>query len=208
MDVFVGQTRSRKLIARLMQLGFGECVGRREWPPRRRPAFQDNDAFRDWQQGRDFDNAAFLSTCALANADPVPPVFSACPDRVATGLASLAFSLRWLDMHASAFPALRWYLVVQDGMGVADVQPVMDRFTGIFVGGTLAWKIATGAMWCQLAHELGKRCHIGRVGTAKRVRWAMRIGVDSIDSSAPLWADANLARFVNALDARQQEFAL
>lgn len=205
MLVFVGQTRSRKLIARLTELGFGECTSRGEWPPRRYPSFQDNGAFPDWTRGRDFDNAAFLRDCESANAAAIPPVFTVCPDRVATGLDSLAFSLDWLDSYGSRFPALRWYLAVQDGMAVSDVRAVMDRFAGIFIGGSLPWKIATGAQWVTLAHELGKPCHIGRVGTAKRVRWAMRIGADSIDSSAPLWAEANLQRFIGALEARQGE---
>lgn len=199
MDVFVGQTRSASLIAELTALGFGECTQRGEWPPRRRPSFQDNAAFSDWTHGRDFDNAAFLSDCTLANVDPVPPVFSVCPDRVATGLDSLAFSLAWLDSHASAFPGLRWYLAVQDGMEASDVRAVMHRFAGIFVGGTLAWKVRTGAAWVHLAHELDKPCHIGRVGTPARVKWAKRIGADSIDSCLPLWSKQNLARFVKAL---------
>lgn len=206
MQVFIGQTRSRKLIAELTKLGFGECTNRGEWPPRRYPNFLDNGAFSDWTNGRRFDQGAFLSNCESANVADIPPVFVVCPDRVATGLDSLAFSLDWLDSHASKFPALSWYLAVQDGMEVADVRAVMHRFAGVFIGGSLPWKIATGAQWVSLVHdELGKRCHIGRVGTTKRVRWAMRIGADSIDSCTPLWAAANLQRFVNALEARQGE---
>lgn len=209
MRVYVGQTRSRKLIARLSALGFGECCNRGEYPPRRRPWFLDNGAFSDWQSGRAFDAAAFLCDCTSANADPLPPDFGVCPDLVASGLESLAFSLRWLDAHASAFPALRWRLAVQDGMTEADVHAVADRFTGIFVGGSLPWKIATGAAWVRFAHEIGVECHIGRVGTFDRVRWARRIGADSIDSCVPLWSEDNLQRFLRGLDEdpAQQELA-
>jgi len=47
--------------------------------------------------------------------------------------------------------------------------------------------------------------HIGRVGTAKRVRWARRIGASSIDSALPLWSADKLRTFVAALECRQME---
>lgn len=53
--------------------------------------------------------------------------------------------------------------------------------------------------WTDLAHELGLLCHVGRVGGAKRVRWAREIGADSIDSSLPLWSRENLRVFLAAL---------
>lgn len=69
----------------------------------------------------------------------------------------------------------------------------------VFVGGSLRWKVATGARWVQLAHAHGRRCHVGRVGTPRRAAWALRIGADSIDSCFPLWSRTNLAEFVAAL---------
>lgn len=213
MRVYVGQTRSRKLIARLKQLGFGECTNRGEYPPRRHPWFLDNGAFSDWTSGRDFNDAAFLCDWISALAGRVAPDFIVCPDRVATGLESLAFSLRWRALCEFVLLARRccgfrdarqtWYLAVQDGMTEGAVRDAFAGFGGIFVGGTVPWKVATGAAWVRFAHELGVRCHIGRVGTPTRVKWAIRIGADSIDSCTPLWADANLTRFVDALGNHQ-----
>lgn len=51
----------------------------------------------------------------------------------------------------------------------------------------------------RFANEAGLPCHIGRVGTAKRVRWAIEVGADSIDSSLPLFAARNLEPFLRAL---------
>lgn len=205
MQVFVGQTRSRKLIARLAETGFGEMTQPYEFPPRRSPWVLDNGAFGDWKAGRDFNSAAFLSACSSAAARPDPdrPAWCVCPDRVATGRESLAFSLNWLDEHGSAHPDLRWYLVTQDGMTDGDVRPVARRFAGLFVGGSLPWKLETGAAWASTAHSLGMPCHIGRVGTYRRVQWAQRIGADSIDSCLPLWAADKLDRFVAAVEQRQ-----
>jgi hypothetical protein len=42
------------------------------------------------------------------------------------------------------------------------------------------------------------------VGTPDRVRWARRIGADSIDSALPLWSSDNLARFLRALEPEPQ----
>lgn len=81
---------------------------------------------------------------------------------------------------------------------------VIDRalelgFSGIFVGGSLPWKLETGAQWVREAHARHLPCHIGRVGTAKRVRWAKASGADSIDSCLPLWSEENLIAFLRAL---------
>jgi hypothetical protein len=51
-------------------------------------------------------------------------------------------------------------------------------------------------------------CHVGRISTRRRVCWARRIGVDSIDSAGPLWSAANLRLFLGALEGRQVELAL
>lgn len=218
MDVYLGQTRSRSLIAELDALGFGECTQPREWPPRRHPWLLDNYAFSDWRSGRDFDGVAFLSALISAVAAGVLPDFIVCPDRVATGLESLAFSLRWRALCESVLrarryagrpvPRLRWYFVVQDGMTPADVAPIAPEFDGIFIGGSLPWKLATGRAWVAFAHNRGLPCHVGRAGTPKHVAWARRIGADSIDSCTPLWSADNLARFRRALDPNPAQAAM
>ena len=210
MRAFVGQTRSRSLIARLATIGIGEITQPREVPPRRCPWVLDNGAFSAWRSGRPFDDAAW--SCALTSAAAVAtaPAFAVCPDIVATGRASLAFSVRSLPHCASSLPGLPWYLSVQDGMTEAEVSAAVREhgFGGIFVGGSLPWKIATGAAWVALAHRLGLPSHIGRVGGPDRIRWARRIGADSIDSSLPLWSEENLCRFLRALDPNPPQGSL
>jgi hypothetical protein len=191
---FIGQTRSRKLIARLAALGLGEMTQADEYPPRRRPYILDNTAFKAWKAGRPLDAEAFRVALDACKVDP--PAFVVVPDRVAGGVESLRLSLSWVDECKAAGPA---YLVVQDGMHLRQVARVLHRFDGVFVGGTLGWKLKTSEAWVRLAHAQGKPCHIGRVGTPKRVRWAQRIGADSIDSSLPLWSEGQLTRFIGSL---------
>lgn len=196
MNVYLGQTRSAAWIRTLSSYGFGECVSRGEFPPRRTPWFMDNGAFGDWLAGRGFDVSAYERDLARLLASNLRPDFLVVPDLVARGKESLLFSLSWVERLCAIAPL---YFVVQDGMG-EEIVPDLKPFAGLFVGGSLPWKLKTGAQWVALAHELGLRCHIGRVGTEKRVRWARRIGADSIDSSLSLWAEANFRRFLRGFE--------
>lgn len=200
--IYIGQTRSRKLIIRLSEMGFGECTNRGELPPRRRPWFADNGAFKDWRSNAEFDAQKY--TADLARYEELDPAFIVAPDVVAGGMASAAFSLQWVKRMREACTALI-YLVVQNGMNHQRTARIAKHFDGIFVGGTLSWKIRSGEGWVRFAHERGLPCHIGRVGTPNRVRWARRIGADSIDSCLPLWSEDNLQRFLSAVFCRQAE---
>lgn len=199
--MFVGQTRSRKLVARLAELGIGEMTQPDEYPPRRRPYVLDNAAFKSFKAGRPLDEEAFRVALDACKQDP--PAFVVVPDKVAAGMESLEYSMGWVEecRERSGAPC---YLVVQDGMEKRDVEYALDNFDGLFVGGTLGWKIRTGEKWVTLAHDHGKPCHIGRVGTPRRVKWALRIGADSIDSSLPLWSEGQLGRFLVALSPAAQ----
>lgn len=146
-----------------------------------------------------------MRACEVVSALPSAPDFLVLPDIVGGGLASLELSLSWLPRLSGVAPP---YLAVQDGMPEEAVSRSCAGITGIFVGGTLQWKLRTAAAWVALAHRLEMRCHIGRVGTVDRLRWARRIGADSIDSSLPLWSRENMDRFLLGLsESPQVEFA-
>jgi hypothetical protein len=203
---YVGQTRSTELVIELASYGIGECVVRGEIPPRRTPWFYDNGAFGDWKAKRNFDAVRYSRDLFRIRewTDLPKPDFIVLPDLVAAGTASLVFSLFWLADSMDAGAPL--YLAVQDGMTEDDVDATLatalyecGRIEGIFVGGSLEWKLETGEAWTKFAHRHDLKCHIGRVGTADRVRWAKRIRCDSIDSCLPLWTTAKLHSFVDAL---------
>lgn len=199
MKVYVGQTRAKRLILELAALGIGECTVRHELPPRRLPFFLDNGAFRDWKAGLPFDEVAFVASLAKCAGLGLKPDFVIAPDVVMGGRESLAISNAWSERLAG----LPLYLAVQNGMSAADVAPHLWRYAGVFVGGDLAWKKATGVSWVDLAHEHGLKAHLARAGTARRVEWAHDVGFDSLDSSLPLWASRNLRPFLGALDRSQ-----
>lgn len=194
-NVFIGQTRARGWINLLESYGFGEMCVREEAPPRREPWVFDNGAFKDWTAGKPFDTPKYeraLDTVWLQCRSM--PAFVVAPDIVAGGLESLRFSDSWVKrLKGLGAPVA---LVVQDGMTEADVRAAIDSYELIFVGGSPAWKLRTAKRWCDFAHELGRKCHIGRMGTTKKVRAALRWGADSIDSSLPLWSAENLESFL------------
>jgi len=198
---YVGQTRSRKLIAQLTERGHGEMTQPWEYPPRRTPWALDNGAFADWKNRRPFNAGRFVRVALTAASSDSRPDFLVVPDIVAGGLDSLRLSLAWADVLEPL--GLPLALVVQDGMQPGDIAPHLGRFSHVFVGGSLKWKIATGAQWVRHAHVHGLRCHLGRVGTRRRVMWAKRIGADSIDSCLPLWSADNLATFELGLNHPQ-----
>lgn len=205
MRAYCGQTRCacggghrpRCYVGRLQREGVGECTSRGEFPPRRSPWFLDNGAFGDWRHGRDFDEGAWREDVERAVGHGPRPDFAVAPDVVAGGLDSLRMSCR-LRYAMGDLPA---YLVVQDGQPDADVRRAVlaDGFAGIFVGGSLEWKRETAVHWVDFAHELGKPCHIGRMGTVQRTRWAKDIGADSIDSALPLWSRNKLGAWLAVL---------
>lgn len=200
MRAFVGQTRSRRWIDLLTRARIGECTQRDEYPPRRVPWILDNGAFRDWTSGKPFDRLAWHASVVAARSHVIAPTFAVCPDLVARGWESLEFS----HTHAPELRGLSPYLVTQDGMD--EDLPRVERavadagYAGLFVGGSLEWKNSTAVRWVDVAHALGLPCHIGRVGNAKRVRWAREIGADSVDSCQPLWSERNLRRFISEVN--------
>lgn len=214
MKAYVGQTRKAALVSRLESDGIGECVVRGELPPRRSSWFYDNGAFGDWRAGRTFNYLRWsrdmraIRLWADAEGIPAyrprggesmsPPDFNILPDLVAAGPASLAFSLEHVEEAAAAGAPL--FVAVQDGMTELDVVAFLAAapatIAGIFVGGSLRWKLETASSWVEFAHARGMAVHVGRVGTIDRVRWARQIGADSIDSAFPLWTSARLEAFV------------
>jgi len=205
--VYTGETRSGSLRSSLSSRGIGLVVqrgriGKAETDLWTRYIF-DNLAFSDWKSGSQFDSSSFTKDILsiLDLQEEKRPDFSVLPDVVAKGKESLSLSMSWLYRFGRT--SIRWALVVQDGISSEDVN-WSAPFHTIFVGGSTRWKLDTAPTWVKEAHKNGKSCHIGRVGSAQRVRWARAIGADSIDSSLPLWSEENMRSFLGATECTVQ----
>lgn len=139
----------------------------------------DNGAWTAHQQGKPFDELAFLKVVEKlgAGADWI-----AIPDIVAGGLRSLEFSVSWLERLSGA--CKRLLLPVQDGMQTHDVAKFIDPKVGIFVGGSTDWKLATMHAWCRQALAVDAWCHVGRVNSARRIRLCQDFRATSFDGTS------------------------
>lgn len=149
----------------------------------------DNSAWGAFRQGRPWCPQAWQALVARHGADADWVV---APDIVAGGAQSLALSRAWLPWLRRQTP--RVLLAVQDGMGAEDVRELLDEATGLFVGGSTAWKEATIAQWAALAHERMAHIHVARVNTKRRLARCVAAAVDSIDGTGVLM-EAHQRRF-------------
>ena len=184
----VGSTRSRALVARIRELGWGRVFCTKPTPYPGEPWALDNGAFAAWKSGKPFSAEAFAARAA--EWSPLRPTFGVLPDRVGDGTESLRLSLEWLPRLPAEIP---WYLAVQDGMR-PETMPELGGVAGIFLGGTTDFK-GTAWAWGAFARSHGMRFHYARVSGPSSVRRARDAGADSCDSTQPLWSRDHWRRF-------------
>lgn len=107
-------------------------------------------------------------------------LFAVAPDVFPDAGATLVRSSPWLPrIRELGFPAA---LVAQNGLERLAVP--WDDFDVLFVGGTTDWKLGPHARrLVEQAKERGKRAHMGRVNSQKRLHYARHIGCDTCDGT-------------------------
>ena len=191
MIVMVGECTG-KPARRAQALGWG-----RMWIARDRNIYTypgepwglDNGAFRDWKEGIPFDGDLFLRVIEKAKKHP-EPYLAVIPDKPGDGPETIRMAYEWIP----TLPPWPWYLAVQDGMGPQDAEGFLGRISGIFLGGTNAYK-ARANDWAEWAHANGLRFHYGRCGTIGKLEHARDVGADSIDSTTMMWTKERWSQF-------------
>jgi hypothetical protein len=160
----------------------------------------DNGAWSCFTQKEPFDSDGFTR---LVNAHGERADFVVIPDIVCGGTRSLEFSLGWLERLRYLRKPL---LALQDGMTAADVGAVLRREPklGIFLGGSIEWKLATMYGWGTVAKAIGCWYHVGRVNTRRRIRLCAEAGATSIDGTSATMFSVN----VPMLDAARRQPSL
>jgi hypothetical protein len=75
-------------------------------------------------------------------------------------------------------------LVAQDGLEHLLDLVEWDLLDVLFIGGSTDWKLGTGAQFCiDEARRRGKRVHMGRVNSGRRMARAQEMGCDSADGT-------------------------
>lgn len=124
--------------------------------------------------------------------------FAVAPDVVGDALATLERAKPWLyRIRQLGYPVA---YVAQDGWG--DVPAPWDEFDVLFIGGSTEWKLGAEARAAVAeAKRRGKRVHMGRVNSLKRLMYADAIGCDSVDGTFLTFGpDANLPRLAAWLE--------
>jgi len=197
----------QKFIDLIQSIGFGRMViTKRITPyPGERWAF-DNGAFGFYRRGLSFDMALYLKRLNMAAsiAETVEPWFAVAPDIVAGGDTSLEFSNTWMNrQEADTFK--HWYLAVQDGMQQREVERAITEYgyTGLFLGGSNEFKLRRGGEWREVCDSYGLAYHYARCGTRAKIRHAVALNCDSVDSALPIWRTTRLNDLLGYLeDAR------
>ena len=184
------------MVDQLKVLGWGRMCFRdtpKPWPGERWGF--DNGAFSHWKNGQEFDGDGFQRRLDVALGLGTP-CLAVVPDIVGGGLDSLEFSESWRQRLPGHWP---WYLALQDGMEVDVVESVAGSYSGLFMGGTNAFK-STAAEWVALSRRLDIPFHYGRAGIPRKVIHAKVVGADSLDSAFPLWSKSRFTWFVEFMN--------
>ncbi len=121
-------------------------------------------------------------------------LFVTVPDVVADADATAQlFEVWWRALARRGLPAA---LVAQDGVEHLGcwLSLVWPRIDALFIGGSTEWKLGSAAeALVAEAKRRGKWAHMGRVNSARRIRYAASIGCDSVDGTKWVrWRDAYL----------------
>lgn len=157
----------------------------------------DNGCYSAFSRGVKWDPSPFLHNLHKCSELGLKPDFAVLPDIIQGGEESVSKSLQWRNVLTSEYPDIPFYLAVQDGM-TPDTIPEIN-ISGIFVGGSKAWKLATLPTWVEYAKRKRIGIHVGRMGTLSDIMYAHYSGVGSIDSTT--WVQTK-----GTLEKRLQEY--
>ena len=148
------------------------------------PCFLDNGAFACHRKGYPFQEDVFFKVITKSYKLGIKLDFIVCPDLLMRGKDSLEYSIEWAN--GKLLSANNLALVVQDGIEPSHIDDwdIWDRFTHLFIGGSVDWKWRTAELWSDYAKENGVKLHIGQCGKLEYLKTAYDLGADSVDSTS------------------------
>lgn len=149
----------------------------RQLPPAGLPWAADSGRFASPDE---YDDDTYLSWLARMPVDRC--LFATAPDVVADATTTLLLSApMYRPIRQLGYPVA---LVAQDGLEhLREFIPWHD-IDVLFIGGTTRWKLGVeAARLAYAAKGHGKRVHMGRVNSLRRLRYAASIGCDSADGT-------------------------
>lgn len=163
----------------------------------------DNGAWSDYVRGRTFNHERFLKVLEKIKMQEIQPDFIVLPDIVKGGVKSFELSKSYMDV-AENHPC---YFAIQDGIIPEMItDDIIEKIKGFFIGGSNVWKWRNMHTWVNLAHDNGKKIHVGKVGTIKDFTKCKAAGVDSADGSALIrnQRETDIGRYLKILNEQQE----
>jgi hypothetical protein len=164
-------------------------------PLERVPWGADNGCF---SQGDAFDEDAWFRWLDSKEGAWSQLLFATAPDVIFDPVGTLERSLSVLPrIRERGIPAA---FVLQDG--VRPDQVPWDAVDVVFVGGSTEFKLSEKAYWIVgLARSLGKKAHLGRVNSFRRLKAANVSAFDSADGTyLKFGPDKNFPKLISWLD--------
>ena len=195
-------TGTRKTIAQCNSLNIGLLMVDVWRNPDNWPFFAvDNGCFAAYHRSEKWNPAPFMNILSRCSKEGRVPDFIVIPDKPLDS-DSLAFSRHWLPVLKAMFPEFPKYLAVQDGMQPSDLMEMSEQIDGIFIGGSMSWKMDNMKEWVDYAHSKSIQCHVGRIGPIRRMMICELAGADSIDSTTWVQNRGGIDRYVGGYKAQ------
>lgn len=197
-------TGTVKLRERCNELNVGLMMCNHWRNPNQWPYFAiDNGCYSAYAQGKEWIPNDFIKILYRCKNLGLKPDFVVIPDIVAGGYMSLRKSERWGEFLKGEFPNWKFYLAVQDGMIPNEVTNSIlfqkGTISGLFIGGTMEWKLKTMEKWSKIAKQWRLEIHVGRIGPLDSMIKCNDCGIDSIDSTSWVqnkgWMETRVAEF-------------
>lgn len=154
----------------LISPSYGQRVPVDRWMP----FVLDNDAFKAWRDGTEWNIQEWRKMISWIRMTGQKPLWAAVPDVVTNREATMA---NWIIYH-DEIKCLGWpaAFCVQDGMTPDDVPEDADV---VFVGGSDGWKFPNLKMWTSNF----PRVHCARVNAPEMIESCERLGCESVDGT-------------------------
>jgi len=166
----------------------------RVWTPEQHrfgtPYIVDNGAYQAAMRGDEWGVDEWLTLLDKVEKQPFPPDFVVLPDEYNDAEATLEKHRKHIGAVLSR--GLRPAAVIQPGMDVSVQIRLADQIgAGVaFVGGENRWKRAVGDDIVAAADGHDMAVHIGNPGVPGGLKWAQRIGADSLDTASIVGSEA------------------
>lgn len=160
----------------------------------------DNGAFGAWRRGVEPNWERWWRWLSTRDWGSGRALFAVAPDVPGSQTGTLRKSLPYLErIRGLGLPVA---LAAQNGWAPGSLP--WNEFDVLFLGGDDGWKLGDQAMLASFeAKHHGKWVHMGRVNSAKRLRWAAECGCDSVDGTFLRFGD-NWPRLCGFLDSLRE----